>query len=80
MTVEFLGIKETKKNGCGVCGRRKVSNYTLSRYRKMTLPSGRVVSFAIGKPENVSDEEGKFLLSLTYDLGGEKAYMFKKVE
>ena len=78
MKVEFLGFKEQGKTGCAPCGRSKVST-TLKRDKKVVLPSGKAVFFIMGRAEEVSEEDGEFLLELTYSLDERETNMFKEV-
>lgn len=79
MKVEFLGFKEQGKTGCVPCGRRKVST-TFKREKKVVLPSGRTIFFIYGRAEEVSKDDGEFLLELTYSLNGKEVNMFKEVD
>ena len=62
MTVRFKGIKrETRSRGCGCHGRRSGSR--TSTIKPFHLPSGTTVVFRVGKSQNVSDNDGQFLLN-----------------
>lgn len=62
--IRFMGLRELEQKSSGCCGRRRVSEYVIKREKRMVLPSGRIVTFRIGETEDVSEEDGKFLLSL----------------
>lgn len=80
MKLEFLGFKQQGNAGCSVCGKRKSSNYTFQREKKMVLPSGRRMTFFAGQTYEVSEVEGKFLLAQTYLTGTEQTMIFKEVK
>ena len=45
------------------------------------LPSGKTQSFIVGKPVEVSEQDGEFLLSYIYkDANGDTRAIFSKVE
>ena len=63
MRVKFNGVTEETRKGCKVCGGRTYKN-RLVTHKTYYLPSGRVMTFRIGRSEEVSDTDGEFLLSL----------------
>lgn len=65
MKVVFKGIVEKRKSGCPVCGRRS-GGTTLSTMKTYILPSGVTKTFRVGKPEEVTDRDGEFLLMYKY--------------
>lgn len=79
MLVEFQGEKTQAKTGCIPCGKRRVSSLKFERSKRIVLPSGRVVLFTFGRTEEVSKDDGEFLLELTYQLDGKNIAMFKEV-
>lgn len=80
MTVRFLGVRQTKKSGCSVCGKRSTGGATkVERDKRITMPSGMVKKFFINSTYEVSDSDGAFLLSLTYNHKGTSVHMFEVV-
>ncbi|MHC5215198.1 hypothetical protein ACYSNR_00915 [Enterococcus sp. LJL128] len=80
MKVEFLGLKQqARKSGCSSCGKRRVSQYNFQREKRMTLPSGRIVTFRAGEKYEVIEHDGLFLIDQVYHLNGVPTRMFKKV-
>lgn len=63
MKVVFNGVMEETRKGCKVCGGRSFRQ-RLATTKTYYLPSGRRMTFRIGRIEEVSDEDGEFLLSL----------------
>lgn len=62
MKVVFNGQVEIKKSGCNCHGNRNRKRLV---YRKeFILPSGKRIIFRKGVPQEVSDNDGEFLLSL----------------
>lgn len=62
MTVKFKGAVTGVRKGCGVCGQRRVSKNGFQTIASFYLPSGGKKTFVIGKPVEVSDSDGLFLL------------------
>lgn len=60
MTVVFKGIMEKRTKGCNCKGKK--SEWTFVAYKSYILPSGITKTFRKGRPEEVSDEDGEFLL------------------
>lgn len=67
MKIVFNGIMEKTVRGCSVCGSRRVSNNHFTMTKTYILPSGLSKTFHMGVEEEVSDTDGKFLLSYTYE-------------
>lgn len=68
MTLMFLGKKLSKKHGCPVCGSRGKTEYKVSTVNTYYLPSGSVITARVGRPIEVDDKDGEFLLSLGGDF------------
>lgn len=63
MTLKFKGFVEQRKRGCPVCGNRTIDgSYVTSKM--FILPSGKTMTFRVGRKQEVSDADGEFLLSL----------------
>ena len=75
MKVKFNGIYENKKRHCGVCG-KGVSRSGFTTSKMYILPSGRNKTFYVGRIEEVSDADGRFLLS----YNGNGRPVFERVE
>ena len=63
MKIRFNGVIETARKGCKVCGGRSFNQY-MATSKEYYLPSGRKMTFRVGRPVEVSDSDGEFLLSL----------------
>lgn len=63
MKVKFNGVLETKVSGCKPCGTRRVSERVMATKKTYILPSGTSQTFYAGCVTEVSEENGKFLLS-----------------
>lgn len=63
MKVKFNGVVEETRKGCKVCGGRSF-NLQMVTHKTYYLPSGRQMTFRVGRVEEVSDADGEFLLSL----------------
>lgn len=76
MKIVFNGVLEFKSGGCIPCGRKRASKKSLTTKKDYILPSGRTVTFYLGRAEDVSDSDGEFLLSYNSspDLGGQKPF------
>ncbi len=61
MKVKFTGATEKRKGGCPVCGKVR-SGSTFTAIKSYTMPSGITKTFIAGRPEEVSDSDGEFLL------------------
>lgn len=64
MIVEFLGKKVSRRRGCPVCGSRGRTDYKIATTQTYYLPSGSVITFRIGSPVELPDDDGRFLLSI----------------
>lgn len=62
MKVVFNGVLEHNKKGCSACGKAR-SESKFSTSKTYIMPSGAKKTFYMGKPEDVSDRDGQFLLS-----------------
>lgn len=76
MTILFLGYVHSQRSGCSACGKRRTANTALKRDKRMTLPSGRVMTFYAGQQYEVNNAEGAFLLNQMDETG---RYVFKEV-
>lgn len=79
MTVVFNGTIEKRASGGCKC-KGKVTSSTFVRTKMYILPSGRTEKFMVGQPKEVSEEDGKFLLSYVYkDANGDTRPIFSEV-
>lgn len=79
MIVKFNGIIEKRKNGCPVCGGHRTGSKFLTM-KSYILPSGMTKMFRAGTAEEVTDEDGEFLLSYKFvDQNGEVRNVFEVV-
>ena len=80
MKVVFNGTVEKKQSGgCNCKGR--ISSSTFVRSKTYIMPSGKSQNFIIGKPVEVSERDGAFLLSYIYkDANGDLRAVFSKVD
>ena len=67
MRIVFNGIMERTVRGCSACGSRRVSNNHFTMTKTYILPSGQTKTFHTGVIEEVSEMDGRFLLSYTYE-------------
>lgn len=80
MKVVFNGTVEKKSSGGCNC-KGKVTKSSFVRSKLYILPSGRSQNFIVGKPVEVSERDGQFLLSYIYrDVNGDLRAVFSKVE
>lgn len=77
MRIMFNGIIEKRKSGCKCSGGRTDTVFISNRI--YTMPSGTTKRFRAGKVEEVSDIDGNFLLSYTYQVGNEIKRVFEVV-
>lgn len=63
MKVKFNGIVEKKTSGGCNC-KRQSTGYSFSNVRMFILPSGTKKTFYAGDTAEVSETDGKFLLSM----------------
>lgn len=80
MTVIFNGLLERRSggSGCKCRGRKNTTNFVSTK--TYILPSGRVETFYKDRPAEVSDRDGRFLLSYNYiDANGVKRDVFSEV-
>lgn len=79
MKVVFNGLLEKKQNSGGCNCKRQGSTYSFVNSRKYILPSGTTKTFFVGRPEEVSERDAKFLLSYRVtDANGTRG-VFSKV-
>lgn len=79
MKIRFNGIIEKRSKGCPVCGKR-ITDSQLLTSKTYILPSGITKTFRIGRTEEVTDEDGNFLLSYRYtDPKGDVKHVFEVV-
>ena len=80
MKVVFNGTVEKRTSGgCNCKGRTTSSSFVRSKI--YILPSGKTQSFIAGKPVEVSEQDGEFLLSYIYkDANNDVRAIFSKVE
>lgn len=80
MKVVFNGtIERRASGGCNCKG--KVTSSSFVRSKMYILPSGATQKFIVGQPVEVSERDGKFLLSYVYkDVNGDTRAIFSEVE
>lgn len=81
MKIVFNGLLE--KHESSGCNCKKVgSSYGFVNSRMYILPSGSTKTFYVGKAEEVSDSDGRFLMSYNQapDINGMSREVFTKVE
>lgn len=80
MRLRFNGIMQQKTGGgCSKCGQKSTSKYNMVASKMFILPSGRTVTFFAGREEEVSEEDGKFLLQYKYAKDGVTQSAFTEV-
>jgi hypothetical protein len=80
MKVVFNGVLEKHRSGCN-CKRVANTEYGFVSQKMYILPSGATKTFIVGKPEEVSEQDGAFLLAYKYvDVNGSYREVFSKVE
>lgn len=79
MRLRFNGAQAQKRTGCPVCGGRKtVDGVTFSK--SYILPSGQAKIFTAGRIYEVSEKDGRFLLSYVFkEKDGTVRPSFEKV-
>ena len=81
MKLKFNGLYEAKSSGCGVCGRRKMSNRNFVTVKTFYLPSGHSMTFRANTIYDVMDKDGEFLLQYNYrNNRNEKVSVFEVVK
>lgn len=80
MKVVFNGVLESKSGGCVPCGRKRASKKTMVTRKEYYLPSGITKMFYLGRAEEVSDEDGAFLISLNSVSDGLQQDTFTEVK
>lgn len=77
MRVVFNGILAETEGGCSACGAKKKSKYSFVHSKLYHLPSGKQITFRVGVPVDVSEEDGRFLLGYNYvDQNGTQRRVF----
>lgn len=79
MSIRFLGFRQADKKGCSVCGKKRTSDWTFKREKRMVLPSGRNMTFFMGRTYEVNHLDGEFLMEQTYLMNGAAIKMFEEV-
>ena len=80
MRVVFNGTVEKRTSGGCNC-KGKTTSSTFVRSKMYILPSGKTETFIVGQPKEVSERDGKFLLSYIYkDINGDLRAIFSEVE
>lgn len=79
MKVVFNGTLEKHTRGCNCKGRQTETSFVRSKF--YILPSGQNRQFYAGQPVDVSEEDGRFLLSYIYtDANGDTRAVFSEVK
>lgn len=79
MRIKFNGLIERRQKGCGKCGKRS-SKMSFVVSRMYILPSGKTITFRVGRTEEVSTSDGAFLLEYRYtDADGSIKPVFEEV-
>lgn len=71
MKVRFNGVIEETQRGCRPCHGRTTHTHMVT-HKAYYLPSGQRVLFRVGVAYEVSEEDGKYLLSETYKASNGK--------
>lgn len=79
MRLRFNGAQGQKKGGCPVCGARRVSNNGVIYTKTYILPSGQSKTFTTGRIYDVSEADGKFLLSYVFTKDSKTMPSFEKL-
>lgn len=80
MKVRFNGFLESKRvGGCHSCGKVGKSEHGFSHMKTVYLPSGYSKVFTMGEVYEVSDEDGRELLSYTQPVNGMNRKVFEEV-
>lgn len=79
MKVVFNGVMEKRTKGCNCKGRTSEVGFVKSKL--YIMPSGQSKMFHLGKTEEVSEQDGRFLLSYVYsDANGSTRAIFSEVK
>lgn len=79
MKVVFNGVLEKHSKGCNCKGKQTEVGFVKSKM--YILPSEKQITFYLGKPVEVSEQDGRFLLSYIFkDANGDTRAIFSKVE
>ncbi len=77
MRVKFLGRRKTvSRGGCSRCGHRQVTSSRYMYIDRIFTPNG-MKTFVVDHVYDVSQNEGNFLLGLTYMDGGQEKHCFE---
>lgn len=78
MKVVFNGVMEKRTKGCNCKG--KTTSVGFVKSKLYILPSGQSKMFHLGKVEEVSEQDGRFLLSYIFkDANGDTRAIFSEV-
>ena len=61
MRVKFNGLVETRSKGCKPCG-KATGESTMTTSKLFFLPSGKQITFRVGRAVEVSEPDGAFLM------------------
>lgn len=79
MKVVFNGVLEKRTSGCNCKGKQTEVGFVQSKM--YILPSNKQVTFYLGKPVEVSEQDGRFLLSYIFrDANGDTRAVFSEVK
>lgn len=76
MKLKFNGIVGRQSGGCRPCGTRRAGHSVLQTKKTFILPSGKNRTFYAGRITEVTEDEGRFLLS----FNDEHQMVFTEVE
>lgn len=80
MKIKYLGVYEEKtRTGCPVCGARTVSSYAPKYHLSIKFPNGLHKTFILNQVMEVTQEQGEYLLRLSYLYKGEERHPFALV-
>lgn len=81
MKVVFNGtLEKIVSGGCAICSSKRKGSMAFVRAKQYILPSGQTKMFRMGVPEEVSEIDGRFLLSYEYtDVNGDRRKIFEEV-
>lgn len=81
MKIRFTGIFEKSTSGCGACGKSVHGENIFVTTKGYILPSGATKTFKVGQEYDVSEMDGRFLLSYNYhDVNGTRRAVFEEVK
>lgn len=80
MKVVFNGLHERRSGGSGCKCRGRSDKVTFLSSKTYILPSGKVLTFSMDVPMEVSERDAAFLLSYSYtDPNGQTRNVFSEV-